>query len=185
MPIYVILDLNQYHFRAVADPEGRIWLGELRSLARLGQGHPGPRHDLAVATEWINGAAPFQGFLRTRPLLEGIKGRIPPELARNLPQGIEALAWSVTPGASLDKNALHRFELAISGSPEGVGQVAPWLQRFVAAAATVQGAPSAQAPEILQERRRIGLRCQLTGEQINQALAKLAQPGLSFGFPKP
>jgi hypothetical protein len=39
---------------------------------------------------------------------------------------------------------------------------------------------AAQAPEILQEQRRIGLRCQLTGEQINQALARLAQPGIRF-----
>ncbi|NTV74512.1 MAG: hypothetical protein HGA66_09925, partial [Holophaga sp.] len=133
---------------------------------------------LAGNAEWVNAGAPFQGFIRARPLLEGLSGNVPPELARNLPQGIEALAWSVTPGDA-GKNGLHRFELAITGSSEGVVQVAPWVQRFMAAASSLQGGQAGQAPEILQERNRIGLRCQLTGEQINQALARLSQPGLS------
>lgn len=178
LPIYVILDINQYHIRAVADPAGRIWLGELRTLAKLDAGTFPPRHPVPNAAEWINAGAPFQGFIRTRPLLEGLSGNVPPELARNLPQGIEALAWSVTPG-NAGKNGLHRFELAITGSPEGIVQVAPWVQRFMAAASSLQGGQAGQAPEILQERNRIGLRCQLTGEQINQALARLSQPGLS------
>ena len=180
LPIFVILDINQYHIRAVADPQGRIWLGELRTLAKLGAGTFPPRNPVFGAVEWINGSAPFQGFIRPRPILDDLSGKLPAELARNLPQGIEALAWSVTPGA---KGGLHRFELAVTGSDEGVLQVAPWLQRFVAAASSMQGAP-AQAPELLQERRRIGLRCQLTGEQINQAMARLNQPGLFFPIPK-
>jgi hypothetical protein len=182
LPVYVIFDLNQYHIRAVADAEGRIWLGELRALAKLDSGLFPPRHPVRAATEWINGAAPFQGFIRTRPLLDDLSGKVPAELAKNLPQGVEALGWSVTPAT---QGGLHRFELSIAGTPEGVLQVAPWIQRFAAAATTLQGAPSAQAPEILQERQRIGLRCQLTGEQINQALAKLAQPGISFETRKP
>ncbi|BDU74969.1 hypothetical protein [Mesoterricola silvestris] len=178
LPVYVILDVNQFHIRAVADPGGRIWLGDLRSLARLDSGTFPPRHPVLGATEWINARAPFQGFIQTRPMLEGLSGSVPPELARNLPQGIDALAWSVTPG-DVGRNGLHRFELSITGSPEGVVQVAPWVQRFVAVASTLQGGQAGQAPEILQERKRIGLRCQLTGEQINQALARLSQPGLS------
>lgn len=184
LPVYVILDVNQYHIRAVADPAGRIWLGELRSLAKLDAGTFPPRHPALAATEWINAAAPFQGLIRTRPILDGLSGDVPPELARNLPQGIEALAWSVTPG-NPGRNGLHRFELAITGSPEGVVQVAPWVQRFVAVASSLQGGQPSQAPEILQERQRIGLRCQLTGEQINQALAKLSQPGISSLIRKP
>jgi hypothetical protein len=178
LPIYVVLDVNQYHIRAVTDPAGRVWLGELRSLAKLDAGTFPPRHPALAATEWTNGDAPFQGFIRTKPILDDLAGKVPSELARNLPQGIEALAWSVTPGAA-GKGALHRFELAITGSPEGVVQVAPWVQRFVAAASTLQGAQSAPGPEILQERKRVGVRCQLTGEQVNQILGKLSQPGIS------
>jgi len=184
MPIYVIMDINQFHIRAVADPSGRIWLGDLRTLAKLGAGTLSLRDPVLKASEWINGAAPFQGFVRTKPILDNLSGTVPPEFARNLPQGIEGLAWSVTPG-SLGKNGLHRFELAITGSPEGVVQVAPWVQRFVAAASSLQGAPAAQGPEVLQERTRIGLRCQLTSEQVNQALSKLSQPGITFGAHKP
>jgi hypothetical protein len=183
MPVYVILDVNQFHIRAVADPAGRIWLGDLRTLAKLDLGGLPARHPVRAAAEWINGAAPFQGFLRTKPLLDQLPGKVPEEVVRNLPTGVESLAWSVTPGQG--KDGLHRFELAITGSPEGVMQVAPWVQRFVAAASSLQSAPTAQPPEILQERTRIGVRCQLSGDQINQALSRLSQPGISFLPKKP
>ena len=183
-PVYVVLDFNQYHFRAVADPAGGIWLGELRSLATLGAGPLPHQSPVLHACEWINGAAPIQGFLRPQAILEDLSGRVPPELAKNLPKGIDALAWSVTPGGP-GKDGLHRFELSLSGSREGVVQVAPWIQRFVAIASSVQGTTPAQAPEILQEKHRIGLRCRLSGEQINQAMGKLWQPGISFASAKP
>ena len=182
LPVFVILDLNAYHFRAVADPEGRIWIGDLRVLARLGAGGPEPAVLSALA--WIGAGAPLQGFLRPGPILAGPSARIPPELAKNLPEGLEALAWGVTPGPG-GRDGLHRFELAVTGSPAAVQQVTPWLQRFLAAAAAVPGAPAGPAPELLQERARIGLRCQLTGGQIDQLMARLAQPGLSFHAPKP
>lgn len=183
LPVYVILDVNQYHIRAVADPAGRVWLGDLRTLAKLESGGLPTANPVRAALEWTNGAAPFQGFLRTRPLLDQLPGKVPDEVLRNLPTGVEGLAWSVTPGEG--KDGLHRFELAVSGSAEGVVKVAPWVQRFVAAATSLQGAPTAQAPEILQERTRIGVRCQLTNEQINLALARLAQPGLTLSSRKP
>jgi hypothetical protein len=178
LPLYVLFDLNQYHIRAVVDAGGRVWLGDLGALAKLGSGHLAPHHPVLESAQWINGVAPFQGFLKPQGLLKEASAKLPSEWAKSLPQGIEALAWSVTPGTG--PNTTHRFELAVTGSPEGVLQVAPWLQRFVAAATSLQGG-SAQAPEILQERRRIGLRAQLTQEQVNLALSKLSQPGISFG----
>jgi hypothetical protein len=183
MPVYVILDVNQFHIRAVADPAGRIWLGDLRTLAKLDSGGLPARNPIRAAMEWTNGAAPFQGFLRTKPLLEQLPGKVPEEVIRNLPTGVEGLAWSVTPGQG--KDGLHRFELAVAGTPEGIMQVAPWVQRFVAAATSLQGAATAQPPEILQERTRIGIRCQFTAEQINMALSRLAQPGITFPAKKP
>lgn len=183
LPAYVILDANQYHIRAVADPNGRVWLGDLRALAKLDAGVLPPRHPALAAAEWVDRQAPLQGFVRTKPILDDLSGKVPAELAKSLPQGVEALAWSVTPGGT-GRTSLHRFDLAVTGSPEAMLQVAPWVQRFVAAAGAVQGG-AGQAPEILQERNRIGLRCQLSGDQLNQALARLAQPGLVLRAPKP
>ena len=176
-PLFVIMDLNQYHVRAVADAEGRIWMGDLGALVKLGGARLAGTGPVPEAAAWINGAAPFQGYLRPQGILADAGTHLPADLARNLPQGIEALAWSVTPGTG--KDSLHRFELAITGSPSGVLQVAPWLQRFAAAATSLQGAPS-QAPEVLQENRRIGLKAQLTQTQVNAALAKLNQPGIRW-----
>jgi hypothetical protein len=70
--------------------------------------------------------------------------------------------------------------LALAGSPEGINQVTPWLQRLVAAANAVQSAPGS-APELMQEKRRVGLRCALTTEQLKLVMEKLGQPGFSFG----
>lgn len=178
LPLHVVLDVTPYHFRAMTDAEGRVWLGDLKTLAKLGAPSLPSRNPVAAATEWVNGAAPLQGFIRPQPILAGLGGQIPPDLARNLPQGIEALAWSVTPGGT-DRKATHRFELAATGTPQGILQLAPWVQRFVAAASTTQG-PAGPAPEVLQERGRIGLRCQLSAEQVNAALSRLCQPGVSF-----
>jgi hypothetical protein len=175
MPLYIILDFNQFHIRALVDRDGRVWLGEVRALARLGSGRLPPRGALLESAQWINGAAPFQGFLK-------LDAPLPGEWAKTLPQGVEALAWSVTPGAG--PNASFCFELAMAGTPDGILKVAPWLQRFVAAATATRGA-APQAPEVLQERRRIGLRAQLTQEQVNLALSKLNQPGLTFGPRRP
>jgi hypothetical protein len=186
LPLYVLMDYNQFHIRALVDGEGRVWLGDLGALAKLGSGRLGGRDPILACTQWTNGGAPFQGFLRPQGLIQVASARLSAEVARNLPKGIDALAWSVTPGAAQGPEAsrLHRFELALTGSPEGILEVAPWLQRFVAAAAGLPGAAS-QSSEILQEQRRIGLRAQLTQEQVNIALAKLSQPGISFGRPEP
>jgi hypothetical protein len=178
LPLHVILDVSPYHFRAVTDSQGRVWLGDLKTLARLDAAPLPPRNPVVRASEWISAGAPLQGFLRPQAILQGLGGRVPPDLARNLPQGIEAIAWAVTPGGTV-RAASHRFELAAVGSPQGVLQVAPWVQRFVAAAATTQG-PSSPAPEVLQEKGRIGLRCQLGGEQVNGALSHLNLPGITF-----
>lgn len=178
LPLHVVLDVTPYHFRAVTDSQGRLWLGDLKTLARLDAAAPPIRNPLAQASEWISSGAPLQGFVRPQAILQGLGGQIPPDLARNLPQGIEAIAWAVTPGG-MTRTASHRFELAAVGSPQGVLQVAPWIQRFVAVASTTQGT-SVPAPEVLQEKGRIGLRCQLSGEQVNAALSHLNQPGISF-----
>ena len=52
----------------------------------------------------------------------------------------------------------------------------------MAAANAVQSAPGS-APELMQEKRRVGLRCTLTPEQVRLVMEKLGQPGFSFDLP--
>jgi hypothetical protein len=92
-----------------------------------------------------------------------------------LPKGIDVLAWGVTPGPGPD--SLNGFEMALAGSKDAIQGVAPWLERFLGSTTAMAGTPP-QAPELLQERTRIGLRCPLTQEQVDVAMAKLDQPPL-------
>jgi len=161
-PVFVILDLGPHHIRAMTDGEGRVWLGGQAALAGLAIGAVRTDGALAEASGWISPGAAVQGFIRQ------------PE-TWSLPKGIEVLAWGVIPGPAAD--SLNGFEMALAGSPEAIQRVAPWLQRFLAATTATPGTP-AQAPELLQERTRIGLRCPLTQDQVDVAMAKLDQPPL-------
>jgi len=184
-PLYVILDLEangaKAHIRAASDEKGQIWIGSLDALNRLAVRESlGSQPDAALASEWINPRAPFQGYLQPEPLLGGLRKNLEGSLVKDLPQGVNALFWSITPGQ--DKDQPVRFELALAGNPEGINQVAPWLQRLVAAANAVQATP-VSAPELMQEKRRVGLRCSLTTEQLKQVMEKLGQPGFAFALP--
>ena len=159
-PVFVILDLGAQHIRAMTDREGRVWLGGQAALAGLTPNRPDGA--LVEATGWISPGAAVQGFIR------------PPE-TWSLPKGIKVLAWGVTPGPGPD--SLNRFEMALAGSKEAIQRVAPWLQRFLAATTSMAGTQG-QAPELLQERTRMGLRCPLTQEQLDLAMAKLDLPPL-------
>jgi hypothetical protein len=179
----VVLDYNQTHIRALVDPEGRIWMGDLISLGSLEHAGQLPlRHPVISAAAWINGSAPVQGYIRPQSILKDLSGKLPKELAKELPAGIEAVAWSVTPRQG--KEGLHGLELAMTGSKEGILQVTTWLERLVAIATSLQGAAS-QPPEIIRENTRVVLRCQLTQEQLNTVFSRLAQPNLQLERPAP
>ena len=184
-PLYVILDVEtggtKAHIRAASDEQGQVWIGSLDALSRLASKKGlGANADAALAAEWISPRAPFQGYLRPEALLGSLRQNLEGSIVKDLPQGVHALFWSITPAEEKDQPV--RFELALAGTPEGINQVAPWLQRLVAAANAVQPSPGA-APELLQEKRRVGLRCTLTVEQLKQVMEKLGQPGFPFGVP--
>lgn len=184
-PLHVILDLQtrdaKAHIRAASDEQGQVWIGSLEALGRLAARESlAGQKDAASAAEWINGRAPFQGYLQPEALLGGLRQKLEGSLIKDLPQGVSALFWSITPAKEKDQPI--RFELALAGSPEGINQIAPWLQRLVAAADAVQSAPGA-APELMQEKRRVGLRCALTPDQLKLVMEKLGQPAFSFGPP--
>ncbi|WLT31780.1 hypothetical protein [Geothrix sp. PMB-07] len=181
-PLYVILDMEakgtKAHIRAASDEKGQVWIGSLEALNRMAAHNSlSTQPDAALAAEWISPRAPFQGFLQPEALLGGLKRNFENDFIKDLPKGVTALFWSITPGE--DKDQPVRFELALAGSPEGINQVSPWLQRLVAAANAVQSAPGA-TPELMQEKRRVGLRCTLTSEQLKLVMEKLGQPGISY-----
>ncbi|MDE3032161.1 MAG: hypothetical protein KGI56_00730 [Acidobacteriota bacterium] len=183
-PLYVILDLDTpaatAHIRAASDEQGQLWIGDLSALQRLAsQKTLAARPDAAAAAAWINAKAPFQGYLQPEALLGGLQKNLPEtSTLRDLPRGLDALFWSVAPGASPGQPS--QFDLAIGGSAEGIAQIAPWLQRLVALVSAVQPAPGAAPPELMQEKRRVGLRATLTDAQLKLVMEKLGQPMLSF-----
>lgn len=176
-PLHVILDVNQWHIRALLDGEGRIWLGDLASLAALsGSQHPDPA--LLAAAAWVDPRAELQGFLRPEAVLQGAQAALPQEAQSLLPRGLDALAWSVSPAR--DPEAPYRFALSVTGSREGIQRATPWIQRFVALAGTTQGR-AVPAAEMIEEPTRVGFRAQLTGSQLEAALGRLAGPYFRFG----
>lgn len=176
--LHVLLDVNQVHVRAAVEPNGRIWLGDLAALARMAAQGPLKRPLALKAAEWVDGRAPFQGMVHAEEVLKSLQGHLPSNLGMDIPQGVDTLAWSVTP--SNDVKAPHRLELSITGSPESIVQIAPWLQR-IGALASAAGPGAAQPPEIVTERTRAGLRASMTEEQLNTVLGKLGQMPLKFG----
>lgn len=176
-PLHVILDVNQWHIRALLDGEGRVWLGDLASLAALsGSRRPDPA--LVAATAWVDRRAELQGFLRPEPLLKGAEAALPQEAQALLPRDLDALAWSVSPGEHPE--APFRFALSVTGSREGIQRAAPWIQRFVAVAGATQGSTVPSA-DMIEEPTRVGFRAQLTGSQLEAVLARLAAPHFRFG----
>src|SRR5208337_2354805 len=98
LPLFGIMDARPRRIRALADGEGRIWLGDEASLAGLSEDAARAQAALAGSAGWISRAAAIQGFIRPQELLPGSGGGLPRDLARDLPRGIESLSWSLTPG---------------------------------------------------------------------------------------
>lgn len=182
--LHVVLDVDRLHMRALCDRDGRVWFGDLAALATLAEATPlPPRHPLNACGGWISRNAPFQGFLRPQSILKDLGAKLPKDSAWEPPQGIEALAWSLTPGA--ERTQLLRLEVSLAGTEDGIRQAAPWLQRAVAVLGGLQGS-SATPPEIIQEKNRVGLRCQLSRDQLQAVLPRLGQNGnWTFTVPRP
>jgi hypothetical protein len=186
-PLYVILDVEaqgtKAHIRAASDEKGQIWIGSLEGLQRMAsEPSLAAIPDAVLAAEWINAKAPFQGYFQPEPLLGELRNTLDQTAIKDIPRGVHALFWSVTPGKETGDGAKDQpieFELALSGTPEGINQVTPWLQRLVALANTVQGGPGA-APELTQQKRRVGLRAHLTADQLKLVMEKLGQPAFSI-----
>ena len=187
-PLFVMMDINKVKIRALVDPQQRILIGDLRALARRasrGTISQGPKASNALgAGEWIDATAPIAGYLNPDVLMAGYGNKLPGEVAKEFPKGLESLVWSVTPAKDLkDPKAPHRLELAVGGSPEGINQASHWIQRLVAAASQL-GVQQQLAPVLVQEKTRVGVRYSASNEQINAILGSFGQPWISGDFKK-
>lgn len=188
-PQFVILDLaqggRQIHLRVVADPHGGLWLGDLTALAKLGKRSLADRPGVAAAAQWLSPDLKFQGALRPESLLGGLRGQLPAEWAKELPEGVDILLWGASPAGGGE--GTWTFEVVVGGEPKAMTKVSPWLQRLGAALEAVR--PQSQAPvQILQEGRRAGLKATLDQAQLESAFAKLGLPQLNLDSklaPKP
>ena len=187
-PLHVVLDVEmsglKVHLRALGDPSGRIWIGDLDTLTKVANGAFGPPPGLAKAAAWITPDAPAQGFLKPDALLRVLRDKAHQDLPVEVPQGIAYLVWSVTPPAEPDQPYL--FELSLSGQEAGINQATPWMQRLAAVAGSVQKG-QAPPPEIQSGKDWASLRMRLTGPQVEEVLSKLGQSFISLpkaGAPK-
>ncbi len=180
-PLHVVFDLHPWHIRILLDEAGRVWLGDLTALEALTQPRR-PDPSLHAAMAWVDSGAPLQGFLRPDSLLQRVRGHLSEATQAFLPQGLDALAWSVTPSAHAD--GTHRFALSLTGNRGSIQRAAPWMHRFTALLDTAQGAHTPPA-DLLEEPTRIGVRAQLTTAQLEAILARLEAPSFRFDTTRP
>jgi hypothetical protein len=182
-PLFVMMDVNKVKIRALVDPQERILVGDLRALGRrasqgtIAQGPKAP--DALGAGEWIDATAPIAGYVNPDALMAGFGNKLPNDVAKEFPKGLESVVWSVTPAKDpKDPKATHRLELAVGGSPEGINQASHWVQRLVAAASQM-GAQQQLAPMLMQEKTRVGVRYSASNEQLTAILGSFGQPWMS------
>ena len=180
-PLHVILDFEmsglKVHLRALGDPAGRIWIGDLDTLTKAASGSFGPSPELAKAAAWISRDAPAQGFVKPDAVLKVLHDKAGQDLPVEVPQGIAYLVWSVVPPPEAGKP--YEFELAISGAESGISQATPWMQRLAAVAGSVQKG-QAPPPEIQSGKDWASVRMHLTGDQVEEVLSKLGQSFISL-----
>lgn len=165
-PLHVVMDINEVRLRAMLDDRGTIWIGDIQALATLGSLHETSTPVVHAGT-WLSPKAPLQGFADFRILKLPTLGREAGVFSFEMPRGLEAAAFSVTPL----QGETHRLELVLAGRPESIQEALPWLQRIAGAAASLQ--QGGAAPELFQEKDRAVLRCTLRADQVQTLLSRL------------
>jgi hypothetical protein len=183
-PLFVFFDINNLHLRVFLDSDDRLWIGDMAALQGVAKRRfAGESSPLARAAEWIQASGAVQGFVQPELLPREAIGDM---AADAIPAGVRGLAWSVST-TEKDPEAAS-LSLAATGTEEGVAAVKPWVQRLAAvvSAASSGGPP----PETLQERARMGLKCQLKQGQMNKVfemmnLGPAIMLPLEIASPKP
>jgi hypothetical protein len=166
-PMYVFFDINNLHLRVFLDGDDRLWIGDVTALQLVAKRRfAGESSPLAKAAEWIHASGAVQGFVRPDLVPREAMG----DMAGTIPAGVKGLAWSIST-AEKDPQAVS-MNLAATGTEEAIAAVKPWVQRLAAAASAVSG-DGAPPPETLQEKTRMGLKCQLKQEQMDKVFGMM------------
>jgi len=163
-PLFVVIDINNFHLRVFSDNEGRLWIGEMTALEELAKRRNfGDNSPVSRASEWVSRAGAIQGFVQP----ELLPSDMMQEIAKVVPVGIKGVAWSVSPPAEGGQTV--ELDLVVTGAEEAIAQLKPWMQRLIAMASTL-GGEGFRPPDTVQENNRMGLRCQFNKDQLADAL---------------
>jgi hypothetical protein len=165
-PLFVVIDINNVKIRIVTDSDGRVWIGDLAVLQEMAKKQGVMRENSHVlrASEWLPPSGVIQGFLQPELIpKESFK-----DLAGMIPAGIKGLAWSASP--SQRDEQIIGLNLVITGTEAAVNEIKPWMQRVFAMAASLADGDTTVQPETIQEKNRMGIRCQFSQSQLGSAL---------------
>jgi hypothetical protein len=176
-PLFVFFDINGLHLRVFIDGDDRLWVGDAAALQGVANRRfVGDSAPLAKAAEWIQASGAVQGFVQPGLLPKDILGGAPYAIQA----GIKGLAWSVST-VEKDAQALS-LSLAAAGTEEGIAAARPWAQRLAAMASAASGG-GAPPPETLQEKTRMGLKCQIGPEQMDAITDMVARLDQAIALP--
>jgi hypothetical protein len=166
-PLFVVMDINQAKIRLLSDDGGRLWIGGLAVFQEVAKRQAaGDMASIYRAAEWVSASGTMQGFVRPELL--------PKEAVEDFADlginGIHGLAWSVSP-MEKDGRAIA-LDLAITGDADAISRLKPWMQRVIAMTSSLAG-DGARRPETIQEKNRMGIRCQFNEEQLGRTLNML------------
>jgi hypothetical protein len=182
LPLFVVLDINGAKIRVLSDMDGKLWIGDIAALQEMAKRRSvGENSPISRASEWVSPSGAVQGFVQPELIPRDILGAF----ANVAPDGIKGLAWSLTP--PYENGQIIELDLVVTGTEEAVAKLKPWMQRLVATASSLtEGA--ARQPQTIQEGNRMGIRCQLGEDQLDNVLNLFDMKGfiaMPNGFPPP
>jgi hypothetical protein len=164
LPLVVVLDINDVKIRVLSDMDGKLWIGDIAALQEMAKRHSiGENSPVSRASEWVSPSGAVQGFVQPELIPKDVLGAF----ADVVPAGIKGLAWSLTPPYKNEQ--IIELDLVVTGTEEAVGKLKPWMQRLVATASTLADG-SGRQPATIQEQNRMGIRCQLKEDQLDDVL---------------
>jgi hypothetical protein len=172
LPLFLVLDINNVQIRILSDMNGKLWIGDLAALNAMAKRRDiGENSPVSRASEWVSHAGAIQGFVQP----ELIPGDVLRDYANLVPTGIKGLAWSIAPPKNDDQ--IIELDLVVTGTEDAVAQLKPWMQRFIATISSLAGG-GARQPETIQEYNRMGIRCQLKEDQLENVLNLFDMKGI-------
>jgi hypothetical protein len=164
LPLFVAMDINDVKIRVLSDMDGKLWIGDIAALQEMAKRRSiGGNSPVSRASEWVSPSGAIQGFVQP----ELIPKDVLRAFADVVPTGIKGLAWSLTPPYKNEQ--IIELDLVVTGTEESVAKLKPWMQRLVATASSLAEGTGRQL-DTIQEQNRMGIRCQLKEDQLDNVL---------------